>query len=150
MTSPTPSLQLALTHQRAGWSGFVFFSLVGILLEVLLAWKAPFLVDASHAERRHLLRLGHAHGTLVSLLQLAFCTTLPHLDTDHASTRLVSLFLRAALLLLPGGFLLGGLSAQEGDPGLPIVLVPLGGLLLVVGVMILTRELFRARPPGRS
>jgi hypothetical protein len=150
MHSPTPSARLALTHQRVGWSAFVFFSLVGILLEVLLAWKAPFLVDATHAERRHLLRLGHAHGTLLSLLQLAFCTALPHVDTERTSTRLASLFLRVSLLLLPSGFLLGGLSAQEGDPGLPIVLVPLGGLLLVASVMILTRELFRPPSPGRS
>jgi hypothetical protein len=149
--NPSPSRDSqAHTHLRWGWSGLLFFSLLGIALEVLLAWKAPCLIDASQSERRLLLRLGHAHGTLLSLVQFAFCATLPYLGAATGRTELASRCLRGALLLLPAGFLLGGLSASEGDPGLPIALVPLGALFLVAGVSILTLELFRARPSDRS
>jgi hypothetical protein len=151
MTSdPSPTYQLAQLHQRSGWTALLIFSLLGIGLEMLLAWKAPFLIDATHTERRHLLRLGHAHGTLLSLLQLGFCTTLPHLQPERVTVRLTSRCLLGALLLLPAGFILGGATAGEGDPGLPILLVPLGAFLLVCGVMILTVELYRVRPSGRS
>jgi len=126
------------------------FSLLGIGLEVLLAWKVPFLVDVEHSERRLLLRLGHAHGTLLSLLQFAFCVTLPYLSEASRAADHASRCLRAALLLLPAGFLLGGLGAGDGDPGLAIGLVPLGALFLVGGVSILTRELFRRRSKDRS
>jgi hypothetical protein len=142
--------RLTLLHQRLGWSGLLVFSVLGITLEVLLAWKVPFLIDGAEVERRHLLRLGHAHGTLLSLLQLGFCTTIPHLDPERRQTRLGSRLLGSALVLLPLGFVAGGATAAGGDPGIPIVLVPLGALLLLAGVTILTVSLFRGDSPGRS
>jgi hypothetical protein len=38
---------------------------------------------------------------------------------------------------LPGGFFLGGVTAVDGDPGVGIVLVPVGAILLVTGVTLL-------------
>lgn len=150
MSESLPARALTLLHLRLGWAGLLLFSLLGISLEVLLAWKVPFLVDAEHSERRLLLRLGHAHGTLLSVLQFGFCVTLPYLPRSGRATEFSSRFLRAALLLLPAGFLLGGLAASEGDPGLGIALVPLGALFLLAGVSILTLELFRGRAKDRS
>jgi len=44
--------------------------------------------------------------------------------------------LRGATCLMPAGFFLGGLFIYSGDPGLGILLVPAGGLLLVVAVFL--------------
>jgi hypothetical protein len=41
---------------------------------------------------------------------------------------------------LPGGFFLGGLWVIPPDPGLGIVLVPIGGLLLVAAVAFVARQ----------
>lgn len=45
--------------------------------------------------------------------------------------RMTSLGMRAAVLLLPWGFLLGGLWHFKDDPGIGIFLVPVGTLLLL-------------------
>jgi hypothetical protein len=37
-------------------------------------------------------------------------------------------------VLLPTGFLLGGLFVYGGDPGVGVVLVPVGGALLVIAL----------------
>ena len=49
---------------------------------------------------------------------------------------LASVCLRGATLLIPAGFFLGGAFIYSGDPGLGIVLVPIGGLMLLVGVLL--------------
>ena len=50
--------------------------------------------------------------------------------------------LRVGAILLPGGFLLGGLHIYDGDPGLGIVLAPIGALAFVAS-MALTVSLVR-------
>jgi hypothetical protein len=49
-----------------------------------------------------------------------------------------------ASVLLPGGFFLGGLFLYRTDPGLGIVLVPIGAVLLFIAVF-LTARAFRAK-----
>jgi len=41
----------------------------------------------------------------------------------------------AGALLIPVGFALGAVAPQEGDPGWPVFLVPVGGALLVAGLI---------------
>ena len=55
--------------------------------------------------------------------------------------------LRAATLLMPAGFFLGGVTVYSGDPGLGIVLVPVGGLLLFVAVLLTARATSGLRIP---
>ena len=43
------------------------------------------------------------------------------------------------------GFLLGGIQIYGGDPGIGIVLVPLGGLLLLYGVGATARAVHQVR-----
>jgi hypothetical protein len=50
-----------------------------------------------------------------------------------------SLALRAATVMMPLGFILGGFGIYAGDPGLSIALVPPGGLLLVVAMVLVAR-----------
>ena len=48
--------------------------------------------------------------------------------------RLAERALLAALLLMPAGFLLGGVFASEGDPGVSVGLAAAGGVALLVGL----------------
>ena len=54
--------------------------------------------------------------------------------------------LLGALVLLPGGFLIGGIYVYGGDPGPGVVLSPIGGGLLF-GAVLLTALFYR---PGRE
>ncbi len=125
---------IRLRHLRAGWWGLAFYLALGLVLEVFHGFKVPWYLDVAHTSRRELLTLGHAHGTLVAVINVVFAALLPSLAAPRL--RLVSALLLVALLFLPFGFLLGGLFATEGDPGLPIVLVPLGALALLLGVIV--------------
>lgn len=124
------------SHLLYGWGGLFLFALLGLVLEGLHAWKVPLYLDAGSETRRLLFRLAHAHGTLLSLLQLGFASTLEKMPTRlfPRPLGLASGTLTGALLLLPMGFFLGGVEAVEGDPGSGIFLVPLGALLLLVAL----------------
>lgn len=141
---------LVRLHLIWGWGGLFLFALLGIGLELLLAYKAPWLVDTEASGRRLLLRLAHAHGTLLGFLQVGFAWTLSYIRRATWQLRLSSGALSGAQLLIPGGFFLGAIDAREGDPGLLVALVPLGALLLVVGLGLLVKELSSFKTSGRS
>ena len=81
--------------------------------------------------------LAHAHGTLLGLIHIAFAVSLPSLGAINH--RLVSRALTAASVLLPGGFFLGGVQFYAGDPGLGVVLVPVGAALLLSAAWLIAR-----------
>lgn len=129
---------LVTRHLRAGWAGLVAFVLLGSALEVLHATKAPSYLDVGRETTRLLLRLSHAHGTLLSLVNVAYALTVrarPASATPAASGALL-----AALVLLPLGFLLGGVWAHGGDPGLGVLLVPAGALAATIGAAAVARR----------
>jgi hypothetical protein len=45
----------------------------------------------------------------------------------------------AATVILPGGFLLGGVVVYGGDPGVSVLLVPIGALLLLAALWSIAR-----------
>ncbi len=53
--------------------------------------------------------------------------------------------LYAASVLLPGGFFAGGVVIYDGDPGLGIVLVPIGAFALVYATVLVVLGLRRGR-----
>ena len=134
---------LAGTHLRIGWWTVLVFLTLGALLEAFHALKAPLYVDAENETRRLMWTLAHAHGTLLGLLHIALAVTLTRLPGWGRSRAMASNCLKAATVLLPGGFLLGGVAVHGGDPGLGIVLVPLGALLLFVSVFQIARAASR-------
>ena len=89
--------------------------------------------------------LAHAHGTLLAVLHIAFGAT-AHLlpGWGSRSRHAASIFLRSATLLIPVGFFLGGLKVHGGDPGLGIMLVPLGAALLFAAVFLVARAVGRS------
>ena len=114
---------------------------LGIVLEGMLAFKAPWYVNVGDNEtHRLMLRLGHAHGTLLSVLNIVFAGSLARLSLPAGARVLASRCLAAGTLLVPGGFLLGGLVTHGADPGLGIILLPAGAVLLMFGIFQVARH----------
>ncbi|MGH0028471.1 MAG: hypothetical protein ACQGVC_01665 [Myxococcota bacterium] len=149
----SPHAALVRRHLVAGWTLLLLFLSLGIVLEVMHGFKIGWYLDTDQQTRRHLMTLAHAHGVLLALVQVAFAATLylaPALDARAA--RWASPCLLCGALLMPAGFLLGGLFPYGGDPGLGVLLVPPSAALLFVGVALAARALWRLRgePPDRA
>lgn len=132
----TPSVKL---HLRFGWWSLLVFVVLGSLLEFFHGWKIGWYLDVSNQTRRLMWTLAHAHGSLLSLINIGFAWTCKHLANHSSPGLLASRCLLASTLLIPGGFFLGGLKIYSGDPGLGILLVPLGALLLIVAIVYTAR-----------
>ncbi len=131
---------LARRQARFGWWTLLVSLTLGILIEALHAFKVPWLIDVQNETRRFMWRLAHAHGTLLGLLHIVFAVTLARVPEWPSRPRTVcAACLRGATILLPGGFFLGGLVVHDGDPGLGILLVPPGALLLLLAVFLAAR-----------
>lgn len=127
MNDERPPLNL-----RAGFWALFGFAGLGLVLETLHAFKLGFYLDVPNETRRLLWRLGHAHGTLLGLLNVGYALAArawPRLRDALAERALL-----AALLLMPLGFLLGGAFARAGDPGASVGLAAAGGAALLVGL----------------
>src|SRR5215468_4889426 len=101
----TPQQRLCVGMIRQGWISLAAWIVFGLLIEGLIGFRAPALLDDS--VRRDMFRLAHAHGTLLNLVLIAaaICARLYLIRLGRAT----SLGLRAAVVLLPIGFLLAGL-----------------------------------------
>ena len=99
----------------------------GLLIEGLIGFRSPTLLDDS--VRREMFRLAHAHGTLLNLVLIA-AAICARLDLIRLA-RLTAMGLRLAVVLLPIGFLFAGIWHFKDDPGVGIFLVPLGAVLLL-------------------
>ncbi len=129
-------------HMRVGWLSLLVFLTLGLVLEALHGMKVQFYLNAMNETRRLMWTLAHAHGTLLALVQLGFAFTVLQVPAWRARSRTIaSTSLLAAGVLMPGGFFLGGVWVYAGDPGLGILLVPVGGVLLFVAVLLLALSL---------
>ena len=127
-------------HLRFGWWSLFVFTTIGLVLEVLHGFKVSEYLDASNQTRRLMWTLGHAHGTLLSLVHLLFALSIRAVPESGAGARpLVSWCLIGASVLLPGGFLIGGAVFYGGDPGIGVALVPIGAVCLLIAVFMLAR-----------
>jgi hypothetical protein len=136
-SSPQPSRCVGLICQ--GWISLAAWIVFGLLIESLIGFRSPALLDDS--VRREMFRLAHAHGTLLNLVLIAaaICARLDLVRLGRVS----SLGLRAAVMLLPVGFLLAGMWHFKDDPGVAIVLVPIGALLLLASAFRIGYSAFR-------
>jgi len=119
--------------------GILAWIVFGLLIEGLIGFRSPALLDDSI--RREMFRLAHAHGTLLNLVLIAaaICAQLDLIRLGRAT----SLGLRTAVVLLPVGFLLAGLWHFKDDPGIAIFLVPLGAVLLLATAFQIGYSAFR-------
>ncbi len=129
----TAGASLVDRHLRVGLWGLALSVALGLVLEALHAAKVGLFLDAGQETVRLLLRLAHAHGTGLSLVNVAYAAAAharPAIGTRRASSCLLG-----ATALVPLGFLAGTIGARGGDPGIGVALVPPGGVLLLVGLV---------------
>ncbi len=140
----------ASRHLRFGWWSILVFAAFGLILEALHGFKAPIYLDASNETRRLVWTLAHAHGLGIGIVHILFGLTLRSArDVPAAALRRISWSLIWASVLLPGGFFLGGIAFYSGDPGLGIVLVPAGAILLLTAIFSIARAM-RAGAPAET
>jgi hypothetical protein len=138
-------LDYAQRHLRFGWWSLLLFAALGLVLESLQGFKVRAYLDVSNDTRRLMWTLAHAHGTLLAVVHVIFALTWRSAPTAMPKPKLISTALVAASVLLPGGFFLGGIAFYSGDPGLGVVLVPIGAVLLLVAVFSIARSTSRSR-----
>lgn len=140
MPAPLPPAHYTRLHLRFGWWSLLVFGALGLLLETLHGFKVAAYLDVSNETRRLMWTLAHAHGVGLGLVHLLFAIQVQVIPA-HGATRhaLVSRLLVGASVLLPGGFFAGGVVYYGGDPGLGILLVPVGAVLLLTAVFLLGR-----------
>ena len=139
----TTTQALARRHLRLGWWMFFVYLTVGAALEGLHGFKVSWYLGGAGETRRLLWTLAHAHGTLFGLAHVAFAATVK-LFPDASWSALESWCLTCGSVLVPAGFFLGGVVVYDGDPGLGVLLVPPGVLLLIVGVASIASRTRRA------
>ena len=115
------------------------------MLESLQGFKVRAYLDVSNDTRRLMWTLAHAHGTLLAIVHVIFALTWRSAPAAMPKPKLISTSLIAASALLPGGFFLGGIAFYSGDPGLGVLLVPVGAVLLLVAVFSIARSASRSR-----
>ena len=148
-------------HLRIGWWTLLLFLCLGIVLEGMHGFKVAWYLNVGTETRRLMWRLAHAHGAFLGLVHVAFAATLflwaglatgsgrggkkqsqrqiklP--DEPTAWCQFASRLLTGASIALPGGFLLGGVVIRGGDPGLGVLLLPIGAAMLLVAVLCVAR-----------
>jgi hypothetical protein len=143
--SPASADEVVRRHLVWGWWSLAVFTTLGLVLEAAHGLKLGWYVDLTSATRRLSFTLAHAHGTLLGLVNIAFALSLGRVTLSAVAVARASFALRAVTVLLPLGFLLGGVAFYAGDPGFAIVLVPPSGALLVVALVVIARA-FSSRP----
>ena len=131
-------------HLRFGWWSLLVFLSLGLTLESLHGFKVGWYLDVGNEVRRLMFTLAHAHGTLLALVNIAAGLTARNVDGFELRPS-VSFALIWAAILLPAGFLLGGIVIYDGDPSLGVWLVPVGALLLFYSVARIALDLSKLR-----
>lgn len=135
-------------HLRLALAVTTLFLAMGLWLEAMLGLRAQGLHD--DALRREFLRLGHAHGALLGLLNVGLGLAMERLRTPAAwATRIRPAALCGALAV-GLGFVGGGLWHGPTDPGPLVLAVPAGAMLLVssLGATVLLRPAGAPQPPA--
>lgn len=140
-----PGDALVRRHLAWGWWSLAVFTTLGLVLEAAHGLKLGWYVDLTSATRRLSFTLAHAHGTLLGVVHIAFALSLGKIALSPTAAIRASFALRAVTVLLPLGFLLGGVAFYAGDPGLAIALVPPSGALLVIALVIVARAMSSRR-----
>lgn len=133
-------------HLRLGLATTALFLALGVGLEASLGLRAQGLVDDEL--RREFLRLGHAHGALLGLVNVALALALERLRTPATwATRIRPAALVGALAV-GLGFVGGGLWHGPTDPGPLVLAVPAGAMLLLSSLCAVV--LLRGRDPAHG
>ena len=148
-SSTNGALGLWYRHMRIGWWSLFAFAGLGLFLDALHGLKIGWYLNVDTETRRLMWTLAHAHGTILSLVHLGFAAAVLRMHDWKPSRReTASACLVGAIILMPIGFFLGGVTIYAGDPGVGSLLVPPGGLLLLFALLL--TALAVRRPPDGS
>ena len=138
------AFRFARVHVLVGCALLFFLLSLGVVLQVTHGLNIRWYL--SEETRRMLWTLAHAHGTLLAIVHIVFGTTVATFPQWSTSSRsLASRALLGAAVLIPGGFFLGGFFFVGGDPGLGILVLPAGALLLFLAVLYTARAISKVR-----
>jgi uncharacterized membrane protein YgdD (TMEM256/DUF423 family) len=135
--TPQPAPVSGLLFQA--WLSIAVWMSFGLLLESVIGYRVPAYLN--DPVRRELFRLAHTHGALLNIVLLlaSLC-----IDRGLVSPGTIALWsLRIGVVLMPLGFLLGGIWHFEGEPGIGVWLAPLGGIMVIFGVISLAFSVFK-------
>lgn len=132
---PTAITEVVPDHSSLVFHGLVgvaFWMSFGLLLEGLIAFRIPDYL--SDPVTREMFRLAHAHGTLLSLVLVAIGLTgkAGYISTPSFG----KMALHIGSVVMPVGFMLGGIGNYESDPNPLVFFAPLGGIMVIFGVVI--------------
>ncbi len=116
-------------HLRLSIALIAIFLAMGLWLEAMIGLRAEGWVD--DPLRREFLRLGHAHGALLGLVNVALAWGSERLQTPDPWAPRIRLAALVGATLVGVGFVAGGLLHGPTDPGLPILVVPAGALMVL-------------------
>jgi hypothetical protein len=119
-----------------GWALAALSASFGLLLESAHAFKWSAYLDAPVA--RLMFTLAHAHG-----LGLALVVLVHALQPDPRGRGALML----GAVLMPLGFFAGGVGVFESDPGVGVVLAPIGALSVLLGLGQSVWAALRPPPP---
>jgi len=120
-------------HLRASIALIAAFLGMGLWLEAMYGLRAEGWID--DALRREFLRLGHSHGALLGLVNVALGWACERLETPPAWAHRIRLAAFMGALLVGLGFVAGGLWHGPTDPGPPILVVPAGALMVLTSAV---------------
>jgi hypothetical protein len=138
------SMNYSNRHLRFGWWLLLVSLSLGLVLEALHGFKLGWYLDVTNETRQLMFTLAHAHGTLLALVNIAVGLTARSIP-GFVLRSSVSFALIWGAILLPAGFLLGGIVIYDGDPGLAVLFVPVGGLFLLYGIARVALDLSKRR-----
>jgi hypothetical protein len=133
-------------HHRLSLALLAIFLASGLWLEAMIGLRAAGWVD--DPLRREFLRLGHAHGGVLALANLAVAWSLGQLGTPEVWAGKIRVAALLGALLVGAGFMAGGLTHGPTDPGPPVLVVPAGALLLLAAVVATALVRPTDRAPG--
>jgi hypothetical protein len=135
----------AARHLRLSLAAVALFLAMGLALEAMLGLRAQGV--PGDPLRRELLRLGHAHGAILGLLNVALAFAMERLATPAAWATRIRLAALTGALAVGLGFVGGGLWHGRTDPGPLVLAVPAGAILLLSSLVATVLLRARSEPP---
>ena len=120
-------------HLRLSIALVAAFLALGIALEGLYGLRRAEWMD--DPIRREFMRLGHAHGGILGLLNLVLAWAMGRLGTPDGWAARIRLAGLAGAGLVGLGFFGGGLFHGPTDPGPLVLLVPAGALMVLAALV---------------
>jgi hypothetical protein len=107
----------------------------GARLLAFIWGRTPGYLD--NPVRQNLWRAGHAHAGVLVMLALIGMLLVDHAELSATLKTVVRATLVAAPILMPLGFFLSVASPRSERPNRLLALVPIGGVSLTIGVVML-------------